>query len=110
MSVTVVNEWYFLENADLDEGVAAIREYMDYLKKNEADLEQSLWLKSSENPLQYFHIATYKTQQALERQINSEGTEHFVERLYPLIDEKSVTMPSGPVIANTGKGPGEIKI
>jgi quinol monooxygenase YgiN len=108
MSVTVVNDWKFLEDADMDEAMKAIREYMEHLTTNEPQLEQSLWLKTNENPLRHFHIATYSSQEALDNQIKSEGTKRFVDRLYPLIDQESVVMPAGPVIANTGTGPGEI--
>jgi hypothetical protein len=108
MSVTVVNDWYFLKDADMDEAMRAIREYMDHLTANEPELEQSLWLKTNDDPRRHFHIATYGTQESLDRQIKSEGTKKFVERLYPLIDPDSVVMPAGPVIANTGTGPGEI--
>jgi len=108
MSVTVVNDWCFLEDADLDEGMSAIRQYMDYLKNNEPELEQSLWLKTDDNPQRYFHIATYGTPEALDRQKKSDGTSYFVKRLYPLIDKKTVAQPAGPVVANTGNGPGEI--
>jgi len=108
MSVTVVNDWCFLEKADVQDGMAAIRKYMDYLKNNDTGLEQSLWLKSSENHLRYFHIATYKTRKALDLQMESEGTMRFIQRLTPLIDEKTVAITPGPTIANTGTGPGEI--
>ncbi len=108
MSVTVVNDWYFLKDADMDEAMMAMREYIDYLTANEPELEQSLWLKTNHNPQRHFHIATYSSQESLDRQIESEGTRRFVERLYPLIDPGSVVMPAGPVIANTGTGPGEI--
>jgi len=108
VSVTVVNEWRFLEGADLDEGMAAIREYMAYLSANERELEQSLWLKTKDDPLQYFHVATFGSEEALERQKGSNGTRRFVERLYPLIDGDSVKQPAGPVVANLGRGPGDL--
>ena len=108
MSVTVVNDWRFLEDADLDEGMSAIREYMTYLFDNEPGLEASLWLKCHDEPLRYFHIATYATMEALKRQWESEGTKRFVEGLYPLIDQDSVAQPIGEVVANTGNGPGEV--
>lgn len=108
MSVTVVNDWCFLKDADIEKAMEIIRDYMAYLKEHEPELEQSLWLNSSENPLRYFHIATYKTQEALSRQVNSPGTNRFINRLDPLFDKGSVSTPSGPVIANTGSGPGEV--
>ena len=108
MSVTVVNDWYFLKGADMEEGMAAIRKYIEYLRNNDTGLEQSLWLKSNENQLRYFHIATYKTGEALDGQMQSAGTMEFVQKLTPLIDEKSVAITPGQTIANTGTGPGEI--
>lgn len=38
MSVTVVNDWKFLQDGDLQEGMSAIREYMAYLSENEPGL------------------------------------------------------------------------
>jgi hypothetical protein len=67
MSVTVVNDWYFLKDADMDEAMRAIREYMDHLTANEPELEQSLWLKTNDDPRRHFHIATYGTQESLDR-------------------------------------------
>lgn len=107
-SVTVVNEWRFSPGADMDEAMAAIREYMAYLRREESDLEQSLWLQDREAPDHHYHIATYATAEALQRQVESPGTSRFVERLYPLIDEESVSQPVGVVIANTGSGPGDV--
>jgi hypothetical protein len=109
MSYTVINDWRFLEGADMDEAMSAIREYMAYLAGEDTGLEQSLWLRSAEEPLRYFHVATYANSAALERQKTSEGTMRFVERLYPLIDRDSVEQPAGPVVANTGDGPGEVE-
>ena len=88
--------------------MSAIREYMTYLSENESQLEASLWLECHGDPLRYFHIATYATMEALDRQRESEGTMHFVERLYPLIDRDSLVQPTGDVVANTGSGPGEV--
>lgn len=51
-------------------------------------------------------MATYRSAEALERQKKSDGTARFVQRLYPLIDRDSLVQPAGPVIANTGTGPG----
>lgn len=102
MSVTVVNDWRFLAGADLDEGMSAIHEYIEYLKSNEPDLELSLWLRVADDPLRFFHLATYKTRQAMEGQWTSEGTQRFVRRLSPLIDQESVVQPIGDVVASSG--------
>lgn len=108
MSVTVVNDWLFLENADLKQGMEAIREYLDYLRKEESELEQSLWLECHENPRRFFHIATFKSLDALERQRQSKGTLRFVDRISALIDESSVKQPTGNVVASAGRGPGDL--
>lgn len=108
MSVTVVNEWRFLEGADLDEAMRAVRQYMTYLDEGDTGLEQSLWLRDTDDPLHHYHIATYRSLEALEAQWSSAGTARFVERLYPLIDDDSVAQPTGEVVANTGTGPGEV--
>lgn len=108
MSVTVINEWRFLAEADLDDGMAAIHEYMTYLRDERTGLQQSLWLRATDDPLRFYHIATYTTREDLDRERTSDGTARFVERLYPLIDETSVAQPTGVVTANTGSGPGEI--
>lgn len=108
MSVTVVNDWRFLEEADLAQAMVVIRAYMEYLSEHEPELEQSLWLKDHESPRRYFHIATYKTLAALHRQESSAGTKEFVKNLYPLIDRGSIVQPVGEVVANTGSGPGSV--
>lgn len=108
MSVTMVNDWCFKEDADIEEGMAAIREYVAYLKENEPELEQSLWIATRDNPLRYFHVATFASQAALDRQRESTGTGHFVDRLYPLIDMDTLSQPHGPVVVSAGPGPGEV--
>ncbi len=108
MSVTVVNDWRFTEDADLAEAFDAIRAYMAYLDQNDTGMEQSLWLRVRDDTLRYFHIATYRTPEELETQMQSDGTERFVERLYPHIDPDSVVRPVGDVVANVGTGPGDV--
>lgn len=102
MSLTVVNDWRFLPDADVEAGMSVIREYIDYLKRDEPGLELSLWLRVADDPLRFFHLATYRTREALERQWTSEGTQRFVHRLSPLIDQSSVVQPIGHVVASSG--------
>jgi len=108
MSVTVVNDWRFADDADMDEAMDAIRAYMSYLDENDTGLEQSLWLRVRDDTLRYFHIATYRTLEELKTQLQSDGTERFVDRLYPHIDPDSVVRPVGDVVANVGTGPGAV--
>lgn len=108
MSVTVVNEWSFHDGADMKAAMAAVRGYMKYLATEGTGLEQSLWLEDRDDRCHWFHIATYSDAEALERQFESPGTRKFVERLYPLIDETSVSQPVGDVVANVGTGPGDV--
>lgn len=57
MTVTVVNEWYFKDDGDKEEGLAAAGDYVAYMKANEPELLLSLWLKDRDNPYHYFHIS-----------------------------------------------------
>jgi len=102
MSVTHVHDWYFKPDGDIDEGIAAMVEYVDYLKANEPGLELSLWLRDRDSPRHFFHIAVYDSLESLERASNSEGTDQFVERLYPEMDESTHTYPTCDVILSSG--------
>ncbi len=87
MKVTFVNDWHFLEDANMDEAIKTIKEYLAYLLFNEPELELGCqWLKTNVDPRRHFRIATYNTQDSLDQQIKSEGTRRFVDRSYPLID------------------------
>lgn len=42
MSVTVVNEWWFKGDANIDEGKAAALELVEYMRENEPSVQLSL--------------------------------------------------------------------
>lgn len=102
MSVAHVHDWQFKPDGDIDEGIASMVEYVDFLKANVPGLEISLWLKDQENPLRYFHIAVFDSEDSLEMASDSQGTERFVNRLYPEIDESTHTYPTCNVFLSSG--------
>lgn len=104
MSVVDLHDWHFREDGDLEEGIAAIREYVQYLKDEEPGMQLSLWLRDQEDPLRYFHVAVYQDHVALERARRSAGTARFVDRLYPEIDEETHTAPECDVILSSWAG------
>lgn len=81
---------------------------MSYLDQSDTGLEQPPWLRVRDDTLRHFPIATYRTPEDLEAQMQSVGTEQFVKRLYPHIDPDSVARPVGDVVANVGTGPGAV--
>jgi quinol monooxygenase YgiN len=103
MSVTIVNEWFFKEDGDIDEGLAAAADYVAYMKTNNPGLELSLWLQDHNNPLHFFHVSVFASQEVAERERKSEGTKRFTDRLYPEIHlDETFTQPECDVVLSSG--------
>jgi len=103
MSITIVNEWYFKEDGDIDEGLDAAAEYVTYMKANNPELELSLWLQDRSDPLHFFHVSVFASHEAAERERQSEGTRWFTERLYPEIHvDETFTQPECDVVLSSG--------
>lgn len=103
MSVTRVHDWRFRPDGDVEEGIAAMREYVSYLRERPGCLH-SLWLRSREDPLRFFHVAVFADDAAMLETSASGETERFVERLYPEIDESTHTAPECDVILSSRDG------
>jgi len=103
MSITIVNEWYFKEDGDVDEGLAAAAEYVASMRANNPQLELSLWLQDHDNPLHFFHVSVFASQEAAERERQSEATRRFTNRLYPEIHlDETFTHPECAVVLSSG--------
>ncbi|NIW80882.1 MAG: hypothetical protein GWN16_16090 [Calditrichae bacterium] len=100
--VTVINDWYFREDGDVNKGLTAASEYVDWMKKNKPELQLSLWLRDRENPLRFFHIIAFDTAESAQEGRQWEGTLKFVDELFPEIHEDSVKQPKGNVILSSG--------
>jgi len=85
MSVTVVNEWWFKEGADLDKGKAAASKLVDYFNKNWDSVQLSLWIEDRDDPLHHFHITVFDDIDAVMKIRESEGIQQFIEKFWPLI-------------------------
>lgn len=104
MSITVVNDYDFKPDGDLAEGKAAAAELVEYFKENYPEVQLSLWLEDSENPLHHYHITVFDSSEALERVVASEGIKRFVERLFPQITHSTYISPRCHVWLADGTG------
>ena len=102
MSVTIVNDWKFKEGGNIDKGLAAAAELIDYFKANEPRMRLSLWLRDRNDPLRFFHITVFDTYEAFQKICQTEGIQRFVEQLYPEIDQASHVAPECDVVLSSG--------
>lgn len=93
MSVTVVNDYNFKPDGDVEEGKAAAAELVRYFKKNCPEVQLSLWLEDRDNPLHHYHITVFDNLEGFERVKKSEGIKRFVERLFPRIAHSTYISP-----------------
>jgi quinol monooxygenase YgiN len=85
MSVTVVNEWWFKKDANIEEGKAAALELVDYMKAEEPSVQLSLWIQDRKEPLHHFHITVFDDHGSFLKLRESEGIKRFVDKFWPLI-------------------------
>lgn len=104
MSFTVVNDYFFKPDADVEEGKAAAAELVRYFKAEVPSVQLSLWLESRENPLHHYHITVFDTAEALQELRDSEAIKRFTGRLYPHIDHSTFISPGCDVWLAHGKG------
>jgi hypothetical protein len=104
MSVTVVNDHYFKRDGDIAEGKAAAAELVEYFKAHFPEVQLSLWLEGSENPLHHYHITVFDSAEVIQKLRESEGIKRFIGRLYPHIDHSSFISPLCDVWLADGKG------
>lgn len=79
MSVTIVNDYHFKPDGDVAEGKAAAADLVKYFKEQVPEVELSLWLENTDNPLHHYHITVFKTEDAVRRVKASEarGCKYF---------------------------------
>lgn len=104
MSVTIVNDYFFKPNGDVEAGKAAAAELVQYFRNEVPEVELSLWLASQENPLHHYHITVLSTDEVLQKVRESRAIERFVERLYPHIDHSTFISPVCDVWLADGTG------
>lgn len=102
MSITIVNDWKFKQGGDVDEGLAAAAELVEYFRANEPEIRLSLWLRDRNDPLRFFHITVFDKYETFQSICQSKGILRFVERLYPHIVEQSHTAPECDVVLSSG--------
>jgi hypothetical protein len=103
MSVTIVSEWRFKPRANIAKGLAAAAEYVDYLNKNNPEVQLSIWLAVREDPNRFLHVAVFDSHEAYLRERDSESSQRFAEQLSPEIgDQASFTQTECDVILSSG--------
>jgi hypothetical protein len=104
MSFTVVNDYFFKPDGDVEEGKAAARELVEYFNRSAPEVQLSLWLESSENPLHHYHITVFDSAEPLQALKDSKAIKKFTGRLYPHIDHSTFISPGCGVWLAAGKG------
>lgn len=110
MSVTIVNDYFFVSPSGLDEGKAAAEDLVRHFREEEPAVQLSLWLESRDNPLHHYHITVFDDLASLERVKKSAAIEKFVERLFPHIDHSTYTSPLCDVWLADGQGVQGVRI
>ena len=104
MSVTIVNDYFFKPDGDINEGKSAAAELVEYFKAEIPEVELSLWLASQENPLHHYHITVFSTGDVIQTVRESTAIKRFVNRLYPHIDHSTFISPLCDVWLADGSG------
>ncbi|REJ65583.1 MAG: hypothetical protein DWQ31_16725 [Planctomycetota bacterium] len=104
MTTTIVNDYFFKPDGDIEEGKAAAAELVEYFKNEVPQVQLSLWLASQENPLHHYHITVFDNAEAVDRIKQSQAIEKFVARLFPHIDHSTYISPVCDVWLADGHG------
>ena len=104
MAVTVVNDYFFKPDGDIEEGKAAAAELVAYFEAEVAEVQLSLWLEGRENPLHHYHITVFENADTLDVLKKSEAIKRSTDRLYPHIDQETFISPLCGVWLAAGKG------
>lgn len=104
MTTTIVNDYFFKPDGDVDEGKAAASELVNYFKAEVPEVQLSLWLESKENPLHHYHITVFDNPKAIEKIKSSKAIEKFVGRLFPHIDHSTYISPECNAWLQDGHG------
>jgi hypothetical protein len=104
MTTTIVNDYFFKPDGDIEEGKAAAAELLAAFKRDFPEVQLSLWLESKENPMHHFHITVFDNAEVVERVKKSKAIETFVGRLFPHIDHSTYVAPDCDVWLADGHG------
>lgn len=104
MSVTIVNDYFFKPEGNVDEGKAAAAELLEYFRAKLPEVQLSLWLESKGNPLHHYHITVFDSAEVIQPLRTSPEIKLFTERLYPHIDHSTFISPVCDVWLCDGKG------
>lgn len=85
MSVTVVNEWWFKKDANIQRGKEAAAELVEYFNNNFDSVQLSLWIEDKADKFHHFHITVFDDQKSLMEIRESAGIKRFIEKFWPLI-------------------------
>lgn len=78
MSLTIVNDYFFKPDGNVEEGKAAA-ELVEYFKADVPEVELSLWLESQENPLHHYHITVFSTPDVVPKVRDSQAIKRFTD-------------------------------
>lgn len=104
MTITIVNDYFFKPDGDVEEGKAAAAELVEYFKADVPEVELSLWLEAQDNPLHHYHITVFSDPDALQNLRDSKAIKQFTDRLYPHIDHSTFISPACNVWLADGMG------
>lgn len=104
MAVTIVNDYFFKPDGEIEEGKAAAAALVDYFNREVPAVQLSLWLESSENPLHHYHITVFDSADAVAPLRDSNAIKAFTDRLYPHIDHSTFVSPLCDVWLAAGTG------
>lgn len=104
MTVTVVNDYFFKADGDIEEGKRAAEDLVAYFNEEVPQVQLSLWLESRENPLHHYHITVFDDADAAMRLRDTRAIEDFTGRLYPHIDHSTFISPLCDVWLVDGRG------
>ena len=104
MAFTVVNDYFFKKDGDVEAGKAAAEDLVRYFNDEVPEVQLSLWLESAENPLHHYHITVFDSARPLEALRKSEAIKTFTDKLYPHIDHSTFIAPGCNVWLSSGKG------
>ena len=93
MAITVVNDYFFKVDGDIEEGKRAAKDLVDFFNAAVPEVQLSLWLESRENPLHHYHITVFDDGDAAMRLRDTEAIRKFTDRLYPHIDHSTFISP-----------------
>lgn len=104
MTTTIVNDYFFKPDGDVKAGKAAAAELVETFKSEFPEVQLSLWLESTENPLHHYHITVFDNAEVIDRVKKSKAIEKFVGQLFPHIDHSTYIAPACNVWLCDGHG------